>query len=339
MCIFGADFALFGQFGQSGGEAVARSCGCAFARIENLRHQTGLRSNLRNARSHHACADNGNMIDRTFHGPSVRYRQVCVFRGKRLRPLLVFRIEQKLESLSFKRQCAIQRQIGADEHHFLDLRNGERGQPRNFHSQFMRARQCPFIGGHFADHANRQRLGCGNHTARQRNAHGLEFPDRTDEPLRAAGTRHEAKLHFRLAKHRALACDDDVAMHGKLTAPAQRITVDRSDDRLRTGSDGIPKIFRMAKIHFDGTGGSEFANIGTGHKAGFPARQHDGAHAFIPRQGAEMFSQLLARRQVERVPRFRPVDPDCCDPIRMSFDRHEPILGSSQSFLLNFGFA
>ena len=75
-------------------------------------------------------------------------------------------------------------------------------------------------------------LGGGDRATGETDPHGVKLADRASETLGAAGARHDADPHLRLAELCALAGDDHVAAHRELEAGAERIAVDRGDHWL-----------------------------------------------------------------------------------------------------------
>ncbi len=82
---------------------------------------------------------------------------------------------------------------------------------------------------------------CGvHHAAGQDQVHRLRLADRVRQPLRAADAGNDAELDFRLAEFGVVGGDDEIALHGKLAAAAERKAGDRGNDRLARLRDAVP---------------------------------------------------------------------------------------------------
>lgn len=197
------------------------------------------------------------------------------------------------------------------------MRKGERGKKRNLKRKLMRERKCNLIGGNLDDNENRKRIGWGKNKESKRNENGMEFKERKDENMSEEGKRNEEKIKLRMEKKREIEWEDDVEMNGKIKEKEKRIKVERRDERIRKGRDGIKKILSMEKINLDGKGGRELEKIGKGKKEGLKESKKDGEKDLIKRKGEEMLRKLMESSKVERVNRLRNVDKECWEKIRM----------------------
>ena len=74
-----------------------------------------------------------------------------------------------------------------------------------------------------------------HHAAGQAHLHRLGFTDEARETLRAANTRHDAKIDLRLAELRGFRRQDEITQHRELAPAAQRKTVNGRHDGLAEG--------------------------------------------------------------------------------------------------------
>jgi hypothetical protein len=99
---------------------------------------------------------------------------------------------------------------------------------------------------HLAHQAHRLRLARGHRPAGEQHLHGIELAHRAHQPLRAADAGHDADADLGLGETRALAGDDDVAVHRQLGAAAEGIAADGSDHRLGAVLDRRPHALGVA---------------------------------------------------------------------------------------------
>ena len=121
-----------------------------------------------------------------------------------------------------------------------------------------------------------------------------ELADRARQALGAAGARHDADLHLRLAEARRLAGDDDIAMHRQFTAATECEARHGRDQRLREGADRLPGLGGVPAVHLDRIGLRHFDQVGAGGEGLLGAGKHDDAHAVVLGERIEMFGHLAA---------------------------------------------
>ena len=112
--------------------------------------------------------------------------------------------------------------------------------------------------------------------------------------LRAARSRNQPELDLGEPKTRAWIGNAGMAGKGNLATAAERGAMNRRNDRLGAGLDGVDHVgqVRFARRL------AEFADVGTGHEGAAGAGDHDGFDLRIP-------VDLLDRHQQTRSDRLR----------------------------------
>ena len=158
------------------------------------------------------------------------------------------------------------------------------------------------VGDNLADQAHRQRgLRVEDAAAHQIEVR-TELADRARQALGAAGARHDADLHLRLAEARRLAGDDDIAMHRQFTAATEC----KAATRPRSAASGKPAIAFQDLAVFQPciSTASTFDisdEVGAGGEGLLGAGEHDDAHAVVLGERIEMFGHLAADGDIEWV--------------------------------------
>ncbi len=223
---------------------------------------------------------------------------------------LVGRVEQKLERLAFEPQCGFERRILAGEHRFLDLRDGERRQPRDLFRRLQRQRQrLAFRRKHAYQPGALGFLGWKK-VAGQHQHQRLVLADGAQQPLRAASARHQAELDLRLAELRGSRGHDDVGMHGKLAAAAERIALHRGDDGLRAAGYHVPVTMRLLREHVGRAELFERLDVGAGGEIPAPAADDDRADLWVFGKAGDRRRELFADFEIDGVARLGAIDLD-----------------------------
>src|SRR5215468_3406937 len=101
------------------------------------------------------------------------------------------------------------------------------------------------------------------------------------QALRAADARNDAKLDFRLTEFGIVRGDDEIALHGKFAAAAERKAGDRGDDRLAGSSDAMPSGGKISKEDVGKSFAGHFLDIGAGCEGLVGASDDDAADIVI----------------------------------------------------------
>ena len=129
--------------------------------------------------------------------------------------------------------------------------------------------------------------------------HGLGRPDHARQPLGAAGARQQAELHLGQAEVGVLGRDAEMAAQRGLETAAERIAVDRRDDRPRRVFQRVENFMQARRLRRL----AELADVGAGDEAAAGAGQHDGLDAGVVLGLGELFLQADANRVAQRIDR------------------------------------
>ena len=104
----------------------------------------------------------------------------------------------------------------------------------------------------------------GDRLGGEEEPHGAMPAERADEPLRGAAARHDAELRLGIAELHAARGEDDVGAERELQPAAERMAVERRDQRLRKGGERLPERADLGADHVLGRARREHADIGAG---------------------------------------------------------------------------
>jgi hypothetical protein len=138
-----------------------------------------------------------------------------------------------------------------------------------FHNKRLRA--CQWVGIGAVDEAKRQSFVCLDDPAGADQIDGGEGADQARQALRAAGSRHNAKLNLRQAEAGLYAGDATVAGKDDLAAATECCTIDSSDHRLLEPFDAFDDIGQKRLDRRL----AEFLDISTTHESAAGARKRN----------------------------------------------------------------
>ena len=175
-----------------------------------------------------------------------------------------------------------------------------------------------------------------HHAAGEDEVHGLGLADRVRQPLRAADAGNDAELDLRLAEFGIVGGDDEIALHGKLAAAAEREAGDRGDDRLARCRGLMPVGAKIAEEHLGKILVGHFLDIGAGGESFFRSGDDHAADIAVGLERSDGPAELAHQRAVERIERLRPIEPDETDPAaRFDNDVFVAMLAAPERFRPN----
>jgi hypothetical protein len=130
-----------------------------------------------------------------------------------------------------------------------------------------------------------------------------------------------AEIDLRLAKSGVVGGDDDVAHHGQLASPAQRIPGDGGDDRLAAAGDLLPAADEVALERRHEVQGFHFLDVRARCKRPLGPGQHHDRDLGISLERAQRLIELRDQLVIERVEHLRPIERGQADrPARLDQD-------------------
>ena len=232
-------------------------------------------------------------------------------------------VEQQLEGLALQRQGLVQRQVGAGQDNFLDLRQRQRRQAGDLASQFEGAIQCLAIRRHLADQPYGQGLRRPYRATGKQHAQRLELAHRSHQALGAAGAGHHADTNFRLGEARRGTGDDQVAVHRQLAASAQGMALHGGDQRLAAGGERLPVALHPALLDLQHGRLRQFVEIGAGGERRAISGEDDdpGIGALV--EAPYVLRQSLAQAHVQGVEHCRAVQSQQGHALLRPLQQHE----------------
>src|SRR2546425_1271315 len=161
--------------------------------------------------------------------------------------LLVFGRKQEIEALAFHGQAFRQRRLESLEHRLLGQANRKRRLGGDLPGDALRDLDR-HLGRHdLVDDAELVGALGAHRGARQHDLHRDVLAGGARPALGPASARDDAQVDLRLAEARAVAGDDQVTHQRHLAAAAQRVAVDRRDQRLLDAGERRPAARLIAQ--------------------------------------------------------------------------------------------
>ena len=166
--------------------------------------------------------------------------------------------------------------------------------PREAH----RAGANIFFGDLVDESRGLRRIDCTRLAVEHQRQRGVE----ADEPrhaLRTAGSRKQSEVDLGQADLRPARCDAVVAAGGQFTTTAQRVAVQRHDNRFSRVLETLNDVGQMRRLGRQ----IELADVGAGAECAARARDHDRAHRGIEDRLIQRFDEAgthVSRQRVDR---------------------------------------
>src|SRR6202165_3778708 len=222
--------------------------------------------------------------------------------------LLVFGREQEVEALALRREAVRKRPLESLQHGFLRHPDRERRFLGDLAGHALRDLDRHLRGYDLVHDPELVRAQRGHRRSGQRYLHRGVLAGGTRPPLRSAGARDDAEVDLRLAETGVVPRDDQVAHQRHLAPAAQRVAVDRGDQRLAEPGERRPTSGLLANKLIDGRLLRPVADVGPRRAPLRPARQDHRPHAVVGIELGQRPSQLADQGGAQGVQDLGPVE-------------------------------
>jgi DNA-binding helix-hairpin-helix protein with protein kinase domain len=119
--------------------------------------------------------------------------------------------------------------------------------------------------------------------------------DEAHQPLSASSSGHDPHLDFRKPEGRVVSGDEDITVQGQFTAAAQRIAVDRGNQRFPELGNRLPEAIQPELVHPHRRLLHHQLEVGSSGKCLAVSGHDHRPHIRILVQRVQVFGELLAQ--------------------------------------------